>query len=73
MQGSRRARFFHDLCIKDLFSEMAEEKGLEPRTQTQEMDSDDEAITDIPNDEDHELFEDYMEIDDTQRENTRTR
>ena len=33
----------------------------------------DEASPDVPNDDDPELFEDYIEIDDTQRENTRTR
>ena len=36
------------------------------------MDSVDEAIPDVLNDDDHELFEDYMEMDDTQRE-TKTR
>ena len=49
------------------------EKGLKQRPQTQETDSGDEAIPDVLNDDDHELFEDYMEIDDTQRETTRTR
>ena len=33
----------------------------------------DEAIPDVLNDDDHELFEDYIEIDDTQRETTRPR
>ena len=33
--------------------------------QTQEMHSGDEARPDVLNDDDHELFEDYMEIDDT--------
>ena len=37
------------------------------------MDSGAEAITDAPNDDDHELFEDYIEIHDTQWESTRTR
>ena len=39
------------------------------------MDSSDEAISDVLNDDDHELFEDYMamEIDYTQRETTRIR
>ena len=37
------------------------------------MDSGDEAISDVLNDVDHELFEDYMEIDDTQWETTVTR
>ena len=37
------------------------------------MDSVDEAIPDVLNDDDHDLFEDYMEIDDTQWEITRTR
>ena len=32
------------------------------------MDSGDEASPDVLNDDDHELFEDYMEIVDTQRE-----
>ena len=34
--------------------------------------SGDEGIPDIPKDDDHELFEDYMEIVDTQLETTRT-
>ena len=46
-----------NLGIKDLFAEMTEEEGLDQRIQTQEMNSDDEAITDVPNDNDHELFE----------------
>ena len=33
----------------------------------------DEASPDVLNDDNHELFEDYIEIDDTQRETTRTR
>ena len=33
----------------------------------------DEASPDVLNDNDPELFEDYIEIDDTQRETTRTR
>ena len=60
-----------NLYQEDLFSDMTEEEGLEQRTQTQEIDSGGEAITDVP--EDHELFEDYMEINDTQRETIRTR
>ena len=32
-----------------------------------------EASPDVLNDDDHELLEDYIEIDDTQRETTRTR
>ena len=48
-------------------------RGLENRPQTQEMYSGNEASPDVLNDDDHELFEDYMEINDTQRENTRTR
>ena len=35
---------------------MTEEEGLELRTQTYEMNSGDEAITDVPNDDNHELF-----------------
>ena len=37
------------------------------------MDSGDEAIPDVPNDDDHELFEDYMKIDNTHQETTRAR
>ena len=33
----------------------------------------DEASPDVLNDDDHELFEDYIEIDDTQWKTTRTR
>ena len=33
----------------------------------------DEASPYVLNDDDHELFEDYIAIDDTQRETTRTR
>ena len=62
-----------NLGLEDMFVEMTEEEGLDQRTQTQEMDSDEETITDVPNDDDHELFEDYMEIDDTQPQTTRTR
>ena len=61
-----------NLDLEDLFTEMTEE-GLEQMLQTQEMDSGDEAIPDVLNDDDHELFEDYMEIDDTQWDTTRTR
>ena len=35
---------------------MTEEEGLELRTQTYEMNSGDEAITDVPYDDNHELF-----------------
>ena len=49
------------------------EKGLEQRSQTQEMHYGGEASPDVLNDDDHELLEDYMEIYDTQRETTRTR
>ena len=61
-----------DLGLEDLFAEMTEEE-LEQRSQTQEMPYGDEASPDVLNDDDHELFEDYIEIDDTQRETTRTR
>ena len=37
------------------------------------MNSGEEAMTDVPNDDDHEVFEDYMEIYDTHWETTRTR
>ena len=50
-----------------------QQQGLGQRSQTQYMDSSEEAIPDVPNDNDHELFDDYMDIDDTQRETTRTR
>ena len=59
-----------NLGLKHLFAEMTEE-GLEKRPQTQEMDTGDEAIPDVPND--NKLFEDYMDLDDTQRETNRTR
>ena len=49
------------------------EEGLEQRSQTQEMHYGDEASPEVLNDDDHELLEDYIEIDDTQRETTRTR
>ena len=61
-----------DLGLEDLFAEMTEE-GLEQMSQTQEMHYGDEASPDVLNDDDHELLEDYIEIDDTQRETTRTR
>ena len=61
-----------DISLKDLFAERTEE-GLEQRSQTQEMPYGDEASPDVLNDDDHELFEDYIEIDDTQRETIRTR
>ena len=48
-------------------------EGLEQRSQTQEMHYGDEASPDVLNNDDYELFEDYIEIDDTQRETTRTR
>ena len=41
---------------------MTEEEGPEQRIKIQEMDSGDEVIIDVSNDNDHELFEDYMEI-----------
>ena len=49
------------------------EEGLEQRPQTQEMHYGDKASPDVLNEDDHELFEDYIEIDYTQRETTRTR
>ena len=54
-----------DLGLEDLFAEITEE-GLEQRSQTQEMPYGDEASPDVRNDDDHELFEDYIEIYDTQ-------
>ena len=57
----------NDLGLEDLFVEMTEE-GLEQRSQTQEMPYGDEASPDVLNDDDHELFEDYIEIDDTHEE-----
>ena len=53
-----------NLSLEYLFAEMTEEE-LGQSTQTQEIYSGDESITGVPNDDDHELFEDYMEIDDT--------
>ena len=41
------------------------EEGLGPRTQ--EMDSGDDTIPHVPNDGDHVLFENCIEIDDTQQ------
>ena len=61
-----------NLGLEDLFAERTEE-GLEQRPQTQEMNSGDEASPDVLNDNDHELFEDYIKIDDTQQATTRTR
>ena len=61
-----------DLGLENLFAEMTEE-GLEQRSQTQDMPYGDEVSPDVLNDDDPELFEDYIEIDDAQRENTRTR
>ena len=49
------------------------EEGLEQRSQPQEIPYGDEASPDVLKDDDHELFEGYIEIDDTQRETTRTR
>ena len=48
-------------------------RRLEQMTLTQQMDPGDEAITDVPNDDDHEVFKHYMEIYDTQQDTTRTR
>ena len=48
-----------NLGLEDLFAETTEER-LEQRPQTQEMDSGDEASPD-----DHELFVNYMEKDDS--------
>ena len=61
-----------NIGLEELFVERTEER-LEQRPQTQEINSGDEASFDDLNYDDHELFEDYMEIDDTQRETTRTR
>ena len=61
-----------DLGLEDLFAEMTEEE-LEQRPQTQEMHYGDEASPDVLNGDDHELLENYIEIDDTQRQTTRTR
>ena len=49
------------------------EEGLKQRPETQEMHYGGEASPAVLHDDDHELFEDYIEIDDTQRETTRTR
>ena len=57
-----------NLGLEDLFAEMTDE-GLEQTTQTQEMDPGEEVIPDVQK---NELFEDYMEVDNTQREITRT-
>ena len=43
-----------NLGLEDLFAEMTEER-LEQRTRTQEMDTGDEAIPDVPNNDDHGL------------------
>ena len=61
-----------NLGLEDLFAEMTEE-ALEQRPHTQETNFVDEAIPNVLNNDDHELFEEYVEIDDTQRETTRTR
>ena len=60
-----------DQGLEDLFVGMTEE-GLEQKSQTQEMHYGEEASPDVLNDDDHELLVDYIEIDDTQRETTRT-
>ena len=52
----------NNLCLEDMFAEGTEKEGLKQQTQTQEMDSGDEAIIDVPNDDDHELFEDYIYV-----------
>ena len=49
-----------------------QQQRLGKRTEAPYMYSGDEAITDVPNDDDHELFEDDMEKYDTKRETTRT-
>ena len=54
----------NNLGLEDLYAEMTEE-GLGPRTQ--EMDSGDDTIPHVPNDGDHVLFENCIEIDDTQQ------
>ena len=61
-----------DLGLEDQFAEKTEE-GLEQRSQTQEMHYGDGASPDVLSDDDHELLEDYIELDDTQRKTTRTR
>ena len=61
-----------NLGLEDMFAKMTEE-GLEQMPQTQDMHYGDEASPDVLNDDDHELIEDYIEIDDTQLETTRTR
>ena len=50
-----------NLGLEYLFAERTEE-GLEQRPQTKEMDSGDGASPQVLIDDDHELFEDYMEI-----------
>ena len=60
------------LGLEDLFAEMTEE-GLEQRSQTQEMNYDDEASPVVLERRRSQLLEDHIEIDDTQRETTRTR
>ena len=72
VMGVGRQQHGDDLGLEDLFAEMTEE-GLEQRSQTQEMPYGDEASPDVLIDDDHELFEDYIEIDDTQGKTTRTR
>ena len=49
------------------------EEALEQWSQTQEMHYGDDANTDVLNDDVHESLEDYIEIDDTQRETNKTR
>ena len=70
LEDSDEHRNVDDLGLEDLFAEMTEE-GLEQRSQTQEMHYGDEVSPHVLNDDDHELLEDYIEIDDTHRETTR--
>ena len=49
------------------------EEGHEQRHQTQDMVFVDEVIPEVRNDDDHELFEDYMGIDHTQQDTSWTR
>ena len=46
-----------NLGLEDLFAELTDE-GLEQRLETQEIDSVEEGIPDVLNDDGHELFED---------------
>ena len=61
-----------NLGLEELFAEMTD-GGLQQRPQTQELNFVDEAIPDVLNDDDHDLCQDYMDINDTKRETTRTR